>query len=129
ISVSCDENSVKLASEDQTLSGNLSKAKAPPAPIEEAIFGLSISRKIGHPEQAVGTSVLMALDASGGRCTATTAQLAHSLRMGEQHVIGALRSMQGKGLLRIVIEPDVAAMARLGDDYRAAKRRLHEREA
>ncbi|WP_428414516.1 hypothetical protein [Pararhizobium sp.] len=95
--------------------------------VEEALFGLSVAARLGSLEKAVATVFLREMDGQTGSACLSARRVAEVLQSKEPRVLAALAVLQEKGLIRIIIEPNVIAMAALGDDYRAALCRMgHE---
>jgi hypothetical protein len=95
---------------------------------EAAVFGLVIAAKLGQLEKALATALVHEQGADRSSVDVATQKLALALGIKENRVLPALGVLQAKGLLTISVTLNLAAMAALGEDYRAALRRMgHDR--
>ncbi|MBM3091128.1 hypothetical protein GFB56_09895 [Ensifer sp. T173] len=98
-----------------------------PFNLDELDLGIGVSRELNGIDKSVSAAIL-SLSEINGFVIAVPSRIAGGLGVSEERVRSSLKRLEAKGLIKTILEPDISALAALGDQYRARREQLVDGE-
>jgi len=95
--------------------------------LETAYLGIGVSRNLSVLDKNIATALLI-LSERRGSASGSACKLAEGFGITEERVYASLRRLEARGLIKVIYEPDIAALIAQGDDFRANRERLGDDE-